>query len=100
MNSLHDEKLVHNEESADPDTTSSHLSEVEEFQSLTTPHAGINTISDEEDAAVIQFVDETQALGRMAADMSSRPPSVAVAKREKFALLITQVLERASNIYA
>ena len=83
MNSLQDEQLVDDEESDDPDNTSSHLSEVEEFQSLTEPHADGNTIRDEEDAAVMQFVDETQALGRMAADMSSRPTSVAVAKKGK-----------------
>lgn len=78
INSLEDEQCAHDEESADPDAASSHLSIVEQFQSLAEPHIDyITASSDEEHSAVTKFVDETQALGCMAAEISSRRPSVA-----------------------
>lgn len=80
VNALQDEQLAHDEDSPDM-ADNSHLSEMEEFQSLTTPHADNSIVSDEEETSFIQFIDETQALGRMAAEISSNPPSVAVSKK-------------------
>lgn len=58
INSLHDDKSQSEEETNGPEAT--HVTEVEEFQSLTAPSvADMNDESDSDDAAVIQFVDET-----------------------------------------
>ena len=81
VNSFQDENSEYEEEANGPEATQ--LTEAEEFQSLTAPHiTDMNEETDTDDTAAIQSVDETQALGHMAARMPSGSPSItAVPKR-------------------
>lgn len=81
INVLEDGHMANDDQDTNFDSISSDLTEVEEFQSLTAPHITyVNSNSDEEDEAIIKFVDWTQTPGRISKEISSRAALVAVVK--------------------